>query len=599
MYKGKLDPITFAVVQSKVNSIVHETLVATWKSGHSTMLNAGRDFSVTICDSKCRLVSIAEGLPVHVMTSNMAVEPIAKLFDDIAPGDVFLNNSPYYGGAHHADYNYMAPVFNEGKLMFWVILREHQHDVGGPSHTTYFPYAKDVYEEGLHWPCVRLRRNYKDIKDVIRIALQAIRCPDVWYANYVGALGALSVAERRLGEILTKYGNDVIGQWIEEWMDYGDRAMTNEIRSLPKGTWEYETRGDPLSYAPEGVYYKAKLTIDPDAAIITIDLSECQDQVEGGINLTEAMSKCVAMEGLFWCLDPTLPHNSGAFSHIKCNLREGSVAGIPKFPVGTSVSTCSWADRVANMSMALMAQVDPRKGSAEGGLFGHAWAVVSGNDPRRKGEYYQDELYFAQGGGPGTDGYDGWVDWASAANQGATYIESVEAHELHYPHMVDKEEVAIDSVGAGEYNGSPGIDVIYYPVDAPFTVAGFFEGGYFPHLGALGGEPGTLNKACVIDLKTRETVKEVGTIDIVEVKEGQALFATGNSGAGFGNPLERDPERVRIDVQKGWVSVEKARNTYGVVVSGSDPEEFTVDYEATRILREQKREEQAKRGTGE
>jgi len=588
MQKEKLDPVTFAVLANKMDSVVSEVVHVTLRTSHSTMLHTCRDFSASLCDGKCRLVSIAEGLPIHVITSNMAVEPIPKLFEDIAPGDAYLNNCPYFGCAHHADYNFCVPVFKEGKLMFWLIMRQHQSDVGAPLPTTYLPYAKDVYEEGIHWPAVRVQRNYKDVKDVIRIATQGIRCPDIWYRNYESAIGALRVGERKLGEILTKYGNDLIEQWIEEWMDYGSRRMAAEIRSLPKGTWEYETWGDPLDYAPEGVYYKMKLTIDPEAAIMTVDLSECQDQVEGGINLTEAMSKGTAMEGLFWTLDPTLPHNSGAFDRVKFVLREGSVAGIPIFPVGTSVSTCSWADRVANLGMAIMSKVDPERASAEGGLFGYAWAVLSGKDFRHKGEPYVDELFAPVGGGPGTSGFDGWINWANAACMGEIYIESIEVHEQRYPHIFEKVEVAIDSAGAGKYNGSPSIDVCYAPMKDPMTAAGFFDGGKFPTKGVLGGEGGTLNKAFVINRETREIIREAPTIAMLTLNPGEALLVTGDSGAGFGNPLERDPERVRIDVQKGYLSVEKARETYGVVLLGSDPEQLTVDYEATAKIRREK-----------
>ncbi|MBW1614002.1 MAG: hydantoinase B/oxoprolinase family protein, partial [Deltaproteobacteria bacterium] len=247
-----------------------------------------------------------------------------------------------------------------------------------------------------------------------------------------------------------------------------------------------------------------------------------------------------------------------------------------------------WTDRVANMAMAIMSKVEPEGGSAEGGLFGYAWAVLSGKDFRHNGEFYVDELFAPVGGGPGTNGFDGWINWANAACMGEIYIESIEVHEQRYPHIFEKVEVAIDSAGAGKYNGSPGIDVCYAPMKDPMTVAGFFDGGKFPIKGVLGGDGGTLNKVFVINRKTGAKIREESLVGMLTINPGEALLVTGDSGAGFGNPLERDPERVCMDVKKGFVSVEKARETYGVVLLGSDPEEFTVNYETTAKIRREK-----------
>lgn len=157
--KQKLDPILFATLANRMDSIVVEVMLNCVQSARSSVIQA-RDFSMSIADSRCRLISIAEGLPIHVITSTMAVEPILQLFDDIAPGDCFLNNCPYYGNSHHADYTFCTPVFYQDRLIFWVILRAHQADTGAPVPTTYLPFAREIYEEGLHWPCVRVQRNY-------------------------------------------------------------------------------------------------------------------------------------------------------------------------------------------------------------------------------------------------------------------------------------------------------------------------------------------------------------------------------------------------------------------------------------------------------
>ena len=251
----RLDPVLFATLASRLDSIVREAMQACVQSARSSVLQA-RDLSASISDSRIRLVSIAQGLPIHVLTSNMAVAPIPELFEDIAPGDCFLNNTPFLGCAHHADYSFCTPVFYGDSLMFWVMLRVHQADTGAPLPTVYLPFAKDVYEEGIHWPCVRIQRDYKHVADVVRIGTANIRVPEQFYGDFAAAVGATRIAERRLVELLDKHGSETIEQFVDEWIKYGSRRMAKEIKSLPEGTWENDTTLDPAALRARGSHLK-------------------------------------------------------------------------------------------------------------------------------------------------------------------------------------------------------------------------------------------------------------------------------------------------------------------------------------------------------
>ena len=564
------------------------------QSARSSVLQA-RDLSASVSDSKIRLVSVAQGVPVHVLTSNMAIAPIPGLFDDIAPGDCFLNNTPFLGCAHHADYSFCTPVFHGDKIMFWVMLRAHQADTGAPVPTVYLPFAKDVYEEGIHWPCVRVQRGYKDVADVVRIATANIRVPEQFYGDFAAAVGATRIAERRLLDLIEKYGPGTVERFVDEWIEYGSRRMVEEIKSLPQGTWENETTLDPLRFAPEGVTVKIRLTIDHEAEALIVDLTDNPDQFDAGINLTEATSKAGVMEGMFSCLDSTLPHNQGVFDHVKFKLREGCVAGIPKFPVGTSVATTFTADRLASCAIALMAKVDPDRGGGEGGYVSWAVGVFSGEDYRDNNAPYVDELFITaavSGGGPGVKGYDGWLTWFCGSGSGANWTTGAELWERAHPHLIERgAEIVPDSEGAGEYCGSPATRVVVKARGNPMTVAGFGDGKVFPPRGVLGGESGGPSLGFVLD-ERGETIQELPLIGLFEIEAGHALEAHTTGGGGFGNPLDRDPERVRDDVRDGWVSVEKARGTYGVVLD-LEPELFAVDYAATDRLRREIRKGRA------
>jgi len=582
-----VDQIQFTLLASRIDRVLSEVSVKCIQSAHSAVAQA-RDFSVAVADGQARTVSIHGGLPIHTVAIDLALKPVIEMFDDIRPGDVFLNNSPYHGNVHHADYTFLTPVFSGDRIIFWVILRMHNVDVGAAEPTPYPIFAKDVYQEGLYWPCVRVARDYAELSDVVRIGLVRIRVPAQWYGDFSAALGSSWIGEKRLRSLIEEQGVDVIEEFVEEWLEYGRRRMIEEIESLPEGTWEQETLMDPLPFAPDGIKLKVKLTIDHGRQQMIIDLRENPDQVEGGINLPHASSITGISQGIFACLDYTLPHNSGAFSCIKFLLREGSIAGIPKFPASTAVSTSYVADRLTSCLMALMAQVDAAKGAAEGGYIGWWASVFSGKDYRHDlADYISQPLIVGSyvGGGPGVQGHDGWPVWGMGGTQGNLATSSVEIWEKKHPQIFDVAcQVIEDSAGAGEYNGSIGQRLVARQRQGSLWVAGYGEGKDYPPSGVLGGGAGAPNRGFVLDMNSGERIRELPLVGVFEIEEGQALEILGNGGGGFGEPLDRDPESVRVDVTRKWLSIERARDTYGVVLHATD-EGYEVDYDETLRIR--------------
>ena len=577
----------FAMLASRIDRVLSEVSVKCIQSAHSAVAQA-RDFSVAVADGQARTVSIHGGLPIHTVAIDMALKPVIELFDDIRPGDAFLNNSPYHGNVHHADYTFLTPVFSGEEIVFWVILRMHNVDVGAGEPTPYPIFAKDVYQEGLYWPCVRVARDYAEIEDVVRIGKVRIRVPAQWYGDFSAALGSSWIGEQRLGNLIEEQGVDVVKEFIEDWLVYGRRRMVEEIKSLPEGTWEQETTMDPLPFAPDGIKLKVKLTIDHAEEAMIIDLRDNPDQVEGGINLPHASSITGISQGIFACLDYTLPHNSGSFECIRFLLREGSICGIPKFPASTAVSTSYVTDRLTSCFMALMAQVDPARGGAEGGYIGWWASVFSGKDFRQRfADYISQPLIVGSyvGGGPGVEGHDGWPVWGMGGTQGNLATASVEIWEKKHPQIFEVAcQVVEDSAGAGKYNGSVGQRLLARQRKGSVWVAGYGEGRYLPPSGVLGGGSGAPNRGLIVDTETGERIRELPLVGVFEVQEGQALEILGNGGGGFGDPLDRDPERVRTDIEKRWLSVERARDVYGVIVEKHDGA-YAVSTMATEDLR--------------
>ncbi|MEA2253125.1 MAG: N-methylhydantoinase, partial [Solirubrobacteraceae bacterium] len=233
----RLDPALLAVVANRLDAIVREMTSTLLRAGRSAVINVARDFSCSIVTADDDLLSSAEGLPVHVFGSHLQTAAMRELHPDFREGDAFLDNDPYVGNTHHADHTILVPVFAGDLHMFTAVAKAHQADAGNGLPTTYTPFAVDIYEEGaLSFPCVQVQRDHADIDDVIRMCRRRIRVPDQWYGDYLATLGAARTGERRLHELVDKYGVELIQQFVVEWFDYSERRMSHAISELPSGT---------------------------------------------------------------------------------------------------------------------------------------------------------------------------------------------------------------------------------------------------------------------------------------------------------------------------------------------------------------------------
>ena len=580
-----------AILSGRFVAVTKEMANTLLRSGRSTVLNTAKDFSCAITDKQSRIISLAEGLPVHLASIYLIPRAVTELFeDDIHPGDVFLNNSPYYGNTHHADFTMCSPVFYKGELRFFVISRAHQADTGAPLPTVFLPYAKTIFEEGLHFPCVRVQKNYEDIKDLIRMIKYRNRIPELWYGDYIAQIGSLRIAETRIIEMCDKYGIDILLTFVDQWQEYGKERMLAEIKKLPKGEWEGEVTHDPIpDLVPQGIKLKAKMTIDPDQGYITVDIRDNPDNIPCGFNLSEGATIGAVLTGIFYNLDPTLPHNDGAFGRIKIEMREGCIVGKPKFPVGTSICTTNICDRLISLVQSTMAKIGPGYGIAEGcSSMGASSPVVSGTDWRRGGAPFINFLALAPCG-PALYGHDGWLTFATTTAGGAVFVDSIEIDELKYPLLFDKNELATDSAGPGQWDGSPARDLIYGPRKDPVTIAWIVDEKIFPAKGVRGGMSG---RPCdVYKINTKSGIREdLPPMAAMTIMHDERLVAVDPGGAGYGDPLDRDSELVKLRVREGWVSLQRAKDVYGVVLNTSN-EQYTVDDVETAKLREKLKKE--------
>ena len=585
--ESMLSPMLMAVLASRFDGVVREMTNTMLRTGRSTVINSGRDFSCGITTSDNELFATAEGLPVHTYGLDLQTKTMCEYHPNLQEGDAFLHNDPYSGCSHPADHTIIVPVFWECEHVFNVCAKAHQADIGNSVPSTYHVMARDVYEEGsLIFPAVKIESEGRLNDDVMRMCQRRIRVPDMWRGDFLAMLGSARTGENGIHSIIEKYGLVLVKQFISEWFDYSQRKMRDAIQKLPEKVIGRESFHDPMPpIMSDGVPVRVKLDIKPELGKIEIDLSMNIDNMENGLNMSQATSISTALAGVYNCLPSDIPRNAGSYRCVEIVMRKGAAIGIPDFPHSCSVATTNLADRLVNNVQAAFAELEGKYGLAEGGLgMGVGYSVISGKDSRHNDNDYVNQLIIGQNGGPASPVSDGWLTYGIPVVGGIMYRDSVEVDELHYPVHIKEIRLTQDDAGIGGYRGAPGAHVTLGPSDTPMTVVFGSDGQTNPPRGVKGGGDGNASTMHLVHIDG--TMEKIPCVGQIELERGMWIRGRESSGGGYGDPLNRDPNRVLRDVIEKYVSIACAREDYGVVFLGNIAEDtLGVDEEATAELR--------------
>jgi N-methylhydantoinase B len=587
-----LDATSISVMANRLDSITREMANTVVRTARSTTM-AARDFSCCIVSADHELLSSPEGMPAHVFGMGPSARSMVSMHPEFKEGDAFLHNDPYMGNSHAADHQILVPVFFGGEHIFTACTKAHQVDVGNALPTTYMPMARDVYEEGaLIFPCVKIQQDYQDVADVIRMCERRIRGFEIWYGDYLAQLGAVRLAERRLHEFCLRFGLNKVRSFVREWLDYSERVTADAIRRLPAGEIHGHTQLDPFPGVPEGLHLRVRIEVDPVAAEVTVDLRDNPDCVPAGLNLTESTATNGGVAGVLcvlnsrkWERPVIIPNNSGSFRRIRVLLRENCVVGIPKHPVSCSLATNTVADRVHGMILHAFTQLGEDIGLAEPCYGSPPFMGVASGYDRRRDAFYIMQIASGTAGGPASPTEDGWLMLLLANAAGMAYMDSTEVQEQKNPLLVWQKEVRIDSEGSGVHRGAPGNVCIYGPRFDPMQVHYFLEGVMNPPKGARGG--GSASGPWVGKISGRELLAITDVIGQLNLGAGESTVSLSAGGGGHGSALKRSPAAVLEDAREGYISIRRAQEVYGVILTG-DPQRFEtlqIDTAATERLR--------------
>jgi N-methylhydantoinase B len=579
----RAEGVALALYANRFENVVRSMANTLFRSARSGVINTAHDFSCCVISHDDELVAAANSLPIHVLSGpELLSRSMKRLHPELRRGDAFLHNSPYDGNSHAADHVLLVPVVDDdGAHRFTVMVKAHQADCGNATPTTYDPHARDVYEEGaLIFPCVQVQREGEDVRDILRMCEARIRVPEQWRADYRALVGAARTGERRLRELAEEAGWDELVSYAAAWREYGERRAIAAIRAMPAGRTSAVTVHDPFPGIPEGLPITAHVAVDPEAATIEVDLRDNADCLPSGINLTESTARTAALIGIFNSLPGDVPVNGGSMRRMRVHLRENCCVGIPVHPASCSLATTNLATRTANVVGRALAEVADGLGMADAGLIlPPSASVISGRDPRHDGAPFINMLILAGSGGAGSPHADGWLTMGDAGTAGMLRRDSVEIDELRFPICVEMQRLIPDTEGAGRRRGTPGTLVEFGPLGCDIQAQYASDGHHNEPLGVRGGLPGGRADQWLIAADgSRRRLPPSGT---VTVADGELIVSVCTGGGGYGPPLEREPERVREDVAEGWITRERARDVYGVVIG----DDGAVDVAATTAAR--------------
>ena len=408
--------------------------------------------------------------------------------------------------------------------------------------------------------------------------LANVRWRDLLYGDLMAQLGSIWTGKRRLIEVAEQYGNAETERYIEAIFDYADERMAAEIRAIPDGDYEGDAWLDTDGQGGTNVHIHAKVSVKGDK--VHVDFTGSAPQTPGANNSSFGVMQAAAGIPIMCMIDPTIPHNDGCLRHISASAPPGSVCNA-QHPNSTALATIGPGDTMQAAVWKAMAKAAPERVMGGNSAI-HCVPFFSGKDERTKEKHDWGCMFFngAPAGGA-SSATDGWPLIMTSAGMGGLKILSVEISELLYPMRIDKQEIATDSMGHGEFIGGPGVEIQITPTGGPMECHMFGDTHANPPFGVMGGTKaiggGNYKESTKTGKRTYCSSKGHLTIERDEV-----WFGFSSGGGGYGDPLKRDPEAVLESIFDGLLSVEAAEQVYGVAINKAM---MTIDFTKTAELR--------------
>jgi N-methylhydantoinase B len=543
---SKIDPITVEVIGSALTSIVEEMGEALVRASYSTNIKERRDCSTALFDRHGNTLCQAEHIPMHLGSFIGIIPHINKRYaaEDIKPGDVFMGNDAYEGGATHLpDIVLAEPIYHDEIMVGWAVNTAHHADFADRGHA-------HIYQEGLRIPPVRLYRQGQLQQDLQDMFLLNCQVPHERLSDLRAQMSANRLCVQRMQDLCTKYGADLVLAAGDALQDYAERKMRAGIAAIPDGVYSFTDYFDSNQFA-DVMKLNVDITINGDAMHIAFD---APPQVPAGLNVIYTALLATCYYAVKAVIDPTILPNAGLSRPISVEAPYGSLLNC-KHPAAVDgrIAACQ---RVADLVQGALAKALPGRVTAAGNG-ACTGALFTGTREDGSLWVYLETIGGGGGARPTADGLSGvHVHMTNTSNL------PVEALELEYPLTLLRYELVNGSAGAGTWRGGMGLRRVYrIEADCRFSV----EGGRLS-VYPWGLEGGLQASGSHFDFGNGEH-NLPGT---VQLKAGQVVELVTPGGGGYGLPSGRSLEAIRRDVKEERITAEFAERVYGLGATQSN-----------------------------
>ena len=480
------DPIKLELYKNILTSVAEEMGVTLQRTAFSPNIKERLDFSCAVFDGTGKMVAQAAHIPVHLGSMPLSVLAAIER-TEIEPGDMIVLNDPYCGGTHLPDITLVAPVFSdeksadgENRPVFFVANRAHHADVGGMTPGS-MPIATSVIQEGIRIPPVKLIRGGELDTDLWELILANVRTPEERRGDMEAQLAANRVGERRLQEIVNKYGTPEITAYMQELCAYASRMVRARLREIPDGRYVHTDVLDNDGITDDPIEIRVAIAIEDDTAVV--DFTGTAPQAQGSVNAIYAITLSAVFYTFRCIAGADVPANAGCLEPIQVIAPEGTVVNA-KFPAAVAGGNVETSQRIVDVLLGALAQACPDQiPAASSGTMNNL--TIGGYDASRGKEFtYYETIAGGMGARPDRDGID-----AIHTHMTNTMNTPIEAIETNYPMQVTTYTIRRGTGGAGKFRGGAGvIRALKLLTDAEVTILSErrTQGPY----GLQGGEPG-------------------------------------------------------------------------------------------------------------
>ena len=571
MADKSIDPVTLEVIWNRLLSVANEQQDTLMRTAFSTIVRESQDLACGVFDTRGRMIAQSiSGTPGHInaMATSMRHFLAAYPPEKLAPGDVLLTNDPWMTAGQINDITVATPIFKEGRLVALFANPCHAADIGGRILSAE---AREVYEEGLRLPIMKLFDGGKPNEILLQIVRANVRLPDEVVGDLYAQTACNDAGGRALLEMMKEFGLESIDPVAEEIIGRSETAVRDKIRELPDGEWLSETWSDGFE---EPIVIRCRVRVEEDE--VSIDFAGSSPQSARGINVVLNYTHAYASFAVKAAIYPDVPHNEGSFRPVRVTAPPGSILNaLEPAPVASRQAVGHF---VPSAIFAALAGALPGRLMAPGA--DPIWlSVWRGQNPPFTMTIFQ---VGGTGARPAKDGLSAVGFPSGVAGVPAEVIESLSSLVMR------RRELRPDSGGAGAWRGGLG-QLTEFANRAPgrWSVSCIVDRTRYSAPGLLGGKPGMAGEVFLEDgLRPNPKAQ-------LELGADQIVHLNPPGGGGYGDPFERDPELVRQDVVAGYVTPEGAQRDYGVAIrfSGTKdelvrlPHQWTIDKETTASLR--------------